>query len=425
MSPSNSRALTSSQRSLFRQLAATHGTPLYVYDAETIRAQYRKVAHFDTVRFAQKACSNVHILRLLRELGASIDCVSAGELERALRAGFAVGHGAPEHAPVVYTADVISKSTLDRVVELRIPVNTGSEDMLEQVGRARHGHPVWLRVNPGFGHGHSKKTNTGGESSKHGIWVGNLGSALEIVRQRQLNLVGLHMHIGSGVDMEHLGRVCDAMEQAVGVVAEAGLDLVAISGGGGLTIPYRSEDREVDPQGYFQLWDKTRKRIEARLGHAVGLELEPGRFLVAQAGYLLTEVLATKYVGANHFTLVDAGFNDLVRPAMYGAFHELSLVAADDGGAERQCRPTVVAGPLCESGDVFTQNDQAEVVPRALPAASVGDLLVLHDAGAYGASMSSNYNSRPLCAEVLIEGRHSRLIRRRQTIEELLALEDV
>jgi diaminopimelate decarboxylase len=421
---SNPRTLTSSQRSLFRQLAADYGTPLYVYDAETIRAQYRKVAHFDNVRFAQKACSNVHILRLLRELGASVDCVSAGELERALRAGFAVSSGAPEHAPIVYTADVISKSTLDRVVQLGIPVNTGSEDMLEQVGYARSGHPVWLRVNPGFGHGHSKKTNTGGESSKHGIWVGNLGRALEIVQERQLNLVGLHMHIGSGVDMGHLGRVCDAMERAVEVVAEAGLDLAAISGGGGLTIPYRSEDREVDPQAYFQLWDITRKRIATRLGHPVTLELEPGRFLVAQAGYLLTEVLATKFVGANHFTLVDAGFNDLVRPAMYGAFHELSIVAADDG-AERECRPTVVAGPLCESGDVFTQNDQAEVEPRRLPAARVGDLLVMHDTGAYGASMSSNYNSRPLCAEVLLDGGQSRLIRRRQTIEELLALEDV
>ncbi len=409
---------------MFRQLAADYGTPLYVYDAETIRAQYRKVAHFDTVRFAQKACSNVHILKLLRELGASVDCVSAGELERALRAGFAVSHGHPEHAPIVYTADVISKSTLDRVVQLGIPVNTGSEDMLDQVGRARRGHPVWLRVNPGFGHGHSKKTNTGGESSKHGIWVGNLARALEIVQQRGLNLVGLHMHIGSGVDMEHLGRVCDAMEQAVGVVAEAGLDLAAISGGGGLTVPYRSEDREVDPQAYFQLWDKTRKRVEARLGHAVSLELEPGRFLVAQAGYLLAEVLATKFVGANHFTLVDAGFNDLLRPAMYGAFHELSLIAADDG-AEREWRPTVVAGPLCESGDVFTQNAQAEVVPRRLPAATVGDLLVLHDTGAYGASMASNYNSRPLCAEVLLDGGQSRLIRRRQTIEELLVLEDV
>lgn len=418
------RVLTPAQCSQFLLIAREHGTPVYVYDAETIRAQYRKVAHFDTVRFAQKACSNVHVLRLLRELGASVDCVSEGELERALRAGFSPGSAAPEHAPIVYTADVISQAALAKVIELGVPVNTGSEDMLDQVGQARRGHPVWLRVNPGFGHGHSKKTNTGGESSKHGIWVENLRRALAIVERRQLRLVGLHMHIGSGADMQHLARVCDAMEDAVRATVEAGLDIAAISGGGGLTIPYRAEEREVDPRAYFRSWDQTRKRIEGQVGHAVGLELEPGRFLVAQAGFLLTEVLATKNVGKNHFTLVDAGFNDLVRPAMYGAFHELSVIGAGDA-SERPIQPTVVAGPLCESGDVFTQNDQAEVVPRDLPAASVGDLVVVHDAGAYGASMSSNYNSRPLCAEVLLEGGEPRLIRRRQTIEELLALEAV
>lgn len=414
--------LTAEQRSLFRQLAATYGTPLYVYDAEVIRAQHRKVAQFDVVRFAQKACSNVHILRLLREQGAAVDCVSEGELERAISAGFGAGADSA-HAPVVYTADVISRSTLQRVVELGVPINTGSEDMLEQVGQARRGHPVWIRVNPGFGHGHSKKTNTGGESSKHGIWFDNLSRALDIIQRYELQLVGLHMHIGSGVDMQHLERVCDAMERAVSVVTDANLDLKAISGGGGLTIPYREGDREVDPDAYYQLWDRTRRRIEARLGHAVSLELEPGRFLVAQAGFLLAEVRATKYVGSNHFTLVDAGFNDLVRPAMYGAFHHISVVAADD--EEREATPTVVAGPLCESGDVFTQDAKAEVEPRTLPQPQVGDLLVLHDAGAYGASMASNYNSRPLCPEVLIDGNESRLIRRRQTIEELLSLEAV
>lgn len=421
MSAPSSRVASTGRRSLFRQLAAEYGTPLYVYDAETIRAQYVKVALFDTVRFAQKACSNIHILRLLRDLGASVDCVSQGELERALAAGFVPKPNAPEHAPIVYTADVIAPSALARVIELGVPVNTGSEDMLDQVGQAKSGHPVWLRINPGFGHGHSKKTNTGGESSKHGIWVDNLNRALDIVQRRGLRLVGLHMHIGSGADMEHLGRVCEAMEQAVGATVAAGLDLSAISGGGGLTIPYRSEEREVDPRAYFQLWDQTRKRIEQRLGHAVGLELEPGRFLVAQSGSLLTTVLATKFVGQNHFTLVDAGFNDLVRPAMYGAYHEMTVVGAGDGDSES--RPTVVAGPLCESGDVFTQNADAEVVSRLLPAAVVGDLVVIHDAGAYGASMASNYNSRPLAAEVLIDQGEARLIRRRQTIEELLALE--
>jgi len=181
----------------------------------------------------------------------------------------------------------------------------------------------------------------------------------------------------------------------------------------------------VDTASYFELWNAARRRIEAELGHAVELELEPGRFLVAQAGVLVAEVRAEKRVGSNHFTFVDAGFNDLVRPAMYGAYHEISVLEANGAAAARPLRPTVVAGPLCESGDVFTQDAEATVCPRKLPQTQVGDLLVFHDAGAYGASMSSNYNSRPLVPEVLVDGDQVRLIRRRQTIEELLALEDV
>lgn len=143
---------------------------------------------------------------------------------------------------------------------------------------------------------------------------------------------------------------------------------------------------------------------------------------MAESGLLLAKVLATKNMGRNHFVLVDAGFNDLMRPAMYGSYHAISVVALD-GGA-REPRKTVVAGPLCESGDVFTQEEGGVVSPRMIPAAEVGDIMVFHDTGAYGSAMSSNYNSRPLAAEVLIDGDAVRLIRRRQTIEDLLALEE-
>jgi diaminopimelate decarboxylase len=431
---------------LLRQLAQTHGTPLWVYDAATIRSRIAELAAFDTVRFAQKANSNIHLLRLMREQGVVVDAVSLGEIERALAAGFTSrrgdgtgasnGTGASDApgdpgassarqqsaAPpgIVFTADLIDEPTLARVIAEDIPVNAGSIDMLRQLGARAPGHRVWLRINPGFGHGHSNKTNTGGEHSKHGIWHADLPQALAAIRQHGLALQGLHMHIGSGVDYGHLEQVCHAM---VDMVARLDMPIHAVSAGGGLSIPYREGEPRIDTAHYFGLWDAARRQIAQRLGHPVHLEIEPGRFLVAESGVLLAQVRATKQMGGNFFALVDAGFNDLMRPSMYGSHHGISVLAAD--GATRDMRPTVVAGPLCESGDVFTQGEGGVVLSRELPEARVGDLMVFHDAGAYGASMSSNYNSRPLIAEVLVDGGQARVIRRRQTVAELLALEAV
>ena len=409
---------------LLQSLARQHGTPLWVYDAATIRARIAELRAFDTIRFAQKANSNIHLLRLMREQGVVVDAVSRGEILRALAAGFTANVNAQGASGIVFTADLFDHATLDTVVEHRVPVNTGSIDMLHQLGAVSPGHPVWLRINPGFGHGHSNKTNTGGEHSKHGIWHTGLNDALAAVKLHGLRLVGLHMHIGSGVDYGHLQEVCQAMVQLVKRATDnEGVHLQAISAGGGLSIPYREGEAPIDTAHYFSLWDAARREIAAHLGHAVHLEIEPGRYLVAEAGVLLAEVRATKPMGSNRFTLVDAGFSDLMRPSMYGAFHGMGLIPADD--TPRATVETVVAGPLCESGDVFTQADGGVVLTRALPLAKVGDLLVLHDAGAYGASMSSNYNTRPLAAEVLVDGDSHRLIRRRQTVDELLALEDV
>jgi len=399
-------------------LVAEFGCPVWAYDAEIIRRRIAQLAQFDVVRFAQKACSNIHILRLMREQGVKVDSVSLGEIERALAAGYQPQNGADE---IVFTADVIDPPTMARVHELQIPVNAGSVDMLAQLGEISPGHRVWLRVNPGFGHGHSQKTNTGGENSKHGIWYSDLPAALEVMQRYQLKLVGIHMHIGSGVDYGHLEQVCGAM---VSQVIEFGQDLEAISAGGGLSIPYREGEEAIDTDHYFGLWNSAREKIAAHLGHPVKLEIEPGRFLVAESGVLVAQVRSVKAMGNRHFVLIDAGFNDLMRPAMYGSYHHISAMAAD--GRDLTAEPlidTVVAGPLCESGDVFTQQAGGEVETRALPVVVPGDYLVLHDTGAYGASMSSNYNSRPLLPEVLFDNGAARLIRRRQTIDELLALE--
>jgi diaminopimelate decarboxylase len=399
-----------------RRLAATYGTPLWVYDAEIFRQRIQSLKFFDTIRYAQKACSNTHILRLMREEGVAVDAVSAGEIDRALRAGYS---SQGESAEIVFTADVIDAATIAKVIEHRIPVNAGSIDMLHQLGERAPGHPVWLRINPGFGHGHHNKVNTGGESSKHGIWHEDLRLAIAAIREHGLRLVGLHMHIGSGVDYQHLEHVCRTM---VILVKAADHDIKAISTGGGLSVNYQDTDPVVDTEHYFGLWDLARREIETFLGHPVRLEIEPGRYLMAESGLLLADVLATKAMGRNHFVLVNAGFNDLMRPAMYGSYHAISVVSRD--GSRREPRETLVAGPLCESGDVFTQEEGGTVSPRLLPAAEIGDLIVFHDTGAYGAAMSSNYNSRPLAAEVLLDGAVERLIRRRQTIEDLMSLEE-
>lgn len=242
------------------------------------------------------------------------------------------------------------------------------------------------------------------------------------MRRYQLQLVGIHMHIGSGVDYGHLEQVCGAM---VRQVVEFGQDLQAISAGGGLSIPYHDDEEAIDTDHYFGLWNAAREQIAKHLGHPVALEIEPGRFLVAESGVLVSQVRSVKEMGSRHFVLIDAGFNDLMRPAMYGSYHHITALAADGRDLRAAAEvETVVAGPLCESGDVFTQQEGESGNP---PAASggAGDYLVLHDTGAYGASMSSNYNSRPLLPEVLFDNGKARLIRRRQTIEELLSLEQL
>ena len=398
-----------------RSLAKRFGTPLWVYDAETIRDRVSSLRRFDTVRYAQKANSNIHILRRMRAQGVKVDSVSLGEIERALAAGYSSRGGADD---IVFTADLIDHETLDKVVKEEIPVNAGSIDMLPQVGALNPGHRVWLRINPGFGHGHSNKTNTGGEHSKHGIWHERLPDAIAAVSQHRLQLCGLHMHIGSGVDYAHLASVCDAM---VDLAHQVTVPFSAISAGGGLSIPYRREDVRPDIEHYYELWDAARNRLQAHVGRRLELELEPGRYLMAEAGLLLAEVRAVKSAGRNRFVLVDAGFSDLMRPAMYGSHHDITLLPCNAAGGATH--DTVVAGPLCESGDVFTQSADGVVTTQALPSATVGDLVMFHDAGAYGASMSSNYNSRPLAAEVLVDGDQEALIRRRQQITELIGLE--
>ncbi len=396
------------------ELAARFGTPTYFYDASVIERRVADLKRFDVIRYAQKACNNIAILDLVRRLGVLVDAVSAGEIHRARAAGYATAGDPP---PIVYTADLLDAASLDAVIDQQVDVNCGSIDMIDQLAARGYTGGLTLRVNPGFGHGHSQKTNTGGPQSKHGIWHADVDQARQRAEAHGLSITGLHMHIGSGTDLEHLSGVCSALEQVAHTI---GPSLDAISAGGGLPTPYRDSDPTVDLDAYFELWDATRRRLAERFGHPLRLEIEPGRYLVAESGWLLAEIRAIKSMGENRFYLVDAGFNNLARPVLYGSYHPLAICPADGSTDARPTSNVVVGGPLCESGDIFTQTEGGYVDQRALPEARVGDFLVIGCAGAYGFAMSSNYNGKPFAAEVLLRDGQAHEIRRRQSLDDLI-----
>ena len=400
------------------RLAAQFGTPTYVYDSAIIEQRIRQLQAFDVVRYAQKANSNLAVLDLVRRQGALVDTVSAGEIRRALTAGFPLGGNPPA---IVYTADIFDRESLAVVEEHGVHCNCGSPDMIDQLGSARPGQEITLRINPGFGHGHSQKTNTGGPQSKHGIWHEQLGDCVQRGARYDLQVTGLHVHIGSGTDLEHLAQVCGAVEQLAHQVGDA---IHSISVGGGLPVPYRQDQVYVDLDRYFELCDSMRRRLEGDFGHSVSLEIEPGRFISAECGFLITEIRAVKRMGENTFYLVDAGFNDLARPVLYGAYHPMSI-SSNRHGDNQRTQDVVVGGPLCESGDIFTQEEGGYVCARTLPVAEVGDFLIIECAGAYGAVMASNYNSKPFAAEVLIRNGEAHVVRARQTFDDLIRGETI
>lgn len=395
--------------SLLAELASQHGTPLYVLDLDRVRAQVARLSGFDRVRYAQKANPGLALLRALRAEGLSVDATSAGELLRAERAGFS-------GSDIELTADVFSPETLAAAASLGVRANLGSADQLEPY--AATGLPdCTLRINPGFGAGHDAKVTTGGAHSKHGIWHEELEATCERAARCGLSVSGLHVHIGSGADLANLERTVQSMGE---LLRRAPSSVVRVSAGGGLPVPYRAAEVEFPVERYAQAWRSARDDWQKELGRSLELEVEPGRYLVAQAGVLVTTVLATKRTPDHEWVLVDAGFNTLARPMLYGAFHRMRALGRDG----EPLHPRMVAGPLCEAADVFTQDKGGLPAPQQLPEVRPGDRLVVHDTGAYGISMASTYNGFPLPAEVLVERGTPRLVRRRQSLEELLEQEE-
>ncbi|MCH8156246.1 MAG: diaminopimelate decarboxylase [Nitrospinae bacterium] len=399
-----------------RKIADEFGTPVYVYSMAALRdsiAEIRPLA--PVVRYAMKACSNVRILKEMLDHGIKIDAVSVYEVKRALRAGF-------KSADICFTSDVFADSGDVRFcLENDIFTNCGTLGMLEEYGCAfeemsQGSHRVSIRINPGEGAGHSKKTNTGGPYSKHGIWYGNLDEARATAKKHGLVISGVHMHIGSGGDMEHLKRISGKLVD----FAKQFADLEVINFGGGLPYQYDPDQPQEDISAYKGILAERVKVLEDHFGRKIVCEIEPGRRFVAGCGYLIGEVRSLNHTfdeGGKRldYVLGNIGFCHLIRPMAYGSFHPIWFVG-DNLGPEQDI---IVAGPVCESGDVLTQKDD-EPVPRRLPLPKVGDLIVVGGAGAYGFAMASNYNSQPLIPEVVVDGEQLTLTRRRQTLDDIL-----
>lgn len=419
----------SSDPAILRSIATAVGTPYWFYDAAVIRqriANIRELTNAEGLqaRFAMKACPATRILQEMAANNIWIDAVSGNEVLRALRAGHAKGQEPPV---VCYTADVFRDNALQVVLENGILPNIGSPGMIRDLAEAGYKGRISIRVNPGFGHGHVNACDTGGPSSKHGIWFKDLDKTVALATKHGMKISMLHAHIGSGPQFQEL---LDNLDKLAGLYAELipmFPDIEAVSLGGGIPHNYRVPTATQPLDKLRELFIRARQRVSDAAGRPLRLEIEPGRYYVAPACTLVTSVTDVKQTTANEkgdgatFAMVDAGFVDLVRPAMYGSWHGISVVGKPE---DAPTEPIVVAGPLCESGDVFTRDETELLQPRPLPRPEVGDLLAIRDAGAYGYAMSSNYNSIGRAPQVWVEPDGSRtLISRRETLEDILKAE--
>ena len=414
---------------LLSTLAEKVGTPFWLYDAAMIRRRIAEVQRMSSApgvqaRYAMKACSATRLLIEMRAANLWIDAVSGNEVLRALAAGYSGGENPPA---ICLTADVFRDNALDVVTRHRILPNIGSPGMVQALVAAGWRGPVSLRLNPGFGHGHVNSCDTGGPSSKHGIWPTDLGAVKEAAESAGLRVVMLHAHIGSGPAFAELQQNLTRLTAQFETLLPLFPDAVAVSLGGGIPHNYRDPGIQPPVEELRALFTGCHETLSRATDRELRLEIEPGRYYVAPGCTLVARVTDVKQTRTNEkgagllFAMVDAGFVDLIRPAMYGSYHLIEVAgAAPDAPRE----PIVVAGPLCESGDIFTRDGQEMLQPRMLPRPAPGDLILIRDAGAYGFSMSSNYNSLGRAPQLWLEENGAvDLISRRETVDDLLRTE--
>ena len=387
------------------EIAEEFGTPVYVIDEARVRENYRNIygafsRFMDTkIHYACKANTNLALLRILEQEGSGIDAVSIGEVKTCLKAGFT-------HDRIMYTGVNVSNQELKEVADLGVMINLDSVSEMERLAEIAPQHEISFRITPGVGSGHSAKVITGSKGAKFGIPLDEVINTYARAKDLGFKIKGIHAHIGSGGQVvEPFMDMMEVLINLVNEIKELGIDLDFIDMGGGIGVPYRPQEEEMDVgELAMNLTDMIQEETDIKT-----IILEPGRYIVCDAVVLLTGVNDVKDAGIKKYVGCDAGFNTLIRPAMYDSYHHVAL--ANKFGKACTQKYDVV-GPICESGDYLAHD-------RVLPEPVEGDIVAVYNAGAYGFSMSSNYNSRPLCREVLVNDGKAELVREAETVEEM------
>ena len=392
------------------ELVASYGSPLYVYNERVLRARCKEIRNLVkldafSVFFSTKSNANPSLLRIIHEEGLMADAMSPGEVALLSRAGFS-------RKNIVYVCNNVAADELAFAAKHASIVSVDSLDQLDVFGSVNPGAPVMVRVNPGIGAGHHKKVVTAGKETKFGVCPEYFDEMRALIKKHGLALRGLNQHVGS--------LFMDAtpfLEAAAWLLstAEAFPELDIIDFGGGFGIPYRKSENQprLDLADLGQRFTDLLAAWTEKTGYKGRFYIEPGRYIVAECGMVLGSVNAVKNNGPTRYVGTDIGFSVLARPMMYDAFHDAEVFPQD--ASPREIMPQTIAGNICESGDILAKD-------RPLPEAKRGDIIGMHDSGAYGFSMSSNYTQRARPAEVLIlKNGDVKLVRKRDTVEDLLA----
>ena len=387
------------------RLAAEHGTPLYVTDLDRIRenfARFESAFEFAHVMYAAKANTGRAVVRTLYDAGADVECAAAGELYRAIEAGV-------DPEDLQYTAVNPPDGDLDYAVDLwsetpELTITAGAAMTLDRLEARGFDGRLALRVNPGIGTGHHEKVATG-KDAKFGVPYDEVPDLVESARER-FEFVGLHAHVGSGVLSGDLEAHRRALRKVADLAERVG-DIEFLDLGGGFGVPYRPDEPPLDVEAAAEMVREVTADVDATIA------LEPGRYLVADAGALLTRVNTIKAAPETRVVGVDAGLTSLIRPAMFDSYHHIRNVT----GGDRDPVESSVGGPLCTSADVFCTD-------RPIPRPEAEDLLAIGNVGAYGINLASQFHSQPKPAEVAIDGDDERVTRRRETFADLVRLED-